>query len=414
MAQQLKYVFGQVIPGQPADICFYDDVDHWSCKDFLYEFDYLINNNPSKIRIHINSCGGGVVDGISVFSKILSCNIPTECINDGLAASIGSIIWAAGDEVYMKDYSLLMIHNPFIDNNGVMKRDQITDSFAKQLKTIYTQRFGFDNDKIEAIMNGEAGNDGTFFTATEAVENGFLPKEHVIETSAIERNQVEAALKDVNDISKIKAVMDLAVLKSNEQAINEKDNNFSQKEKKMNENEITVFAALLGMDSKKADVDSVTASIKELQEKAKEYDALKASYDALKTKSNDMETEFAASKASVKNLTDDLQKVKDDLKKYQDAEKVAFEAKVEALVEDAVTNCKINAEDKESWIEMAKNNFDLAKKALDSIPAREDLGKEVGVAGEPAATDGMKTEEEKVFAKVNEIVGDKFEFRKLD
>ena len=127
-----------------------------------------------------------------------------------------------------------------------------------------------------------------------------------------------------------------------------------------------------------------------------------------------METEFAASKASVQNLTADLKKANDDLKKYQDAEKAAFEARVEALVEAAVQACKINKEDKAAWVEMARNNFELAEKALNSIAAREDLGQKVGTAGAPAASEGMKSEEELAKAKVDEVVGDKFEFRKLD
>lgn len=409
--QELKYVLGKVVSGLPADICFYNDVDGWSVERFLWEFDWLVENCPSKIRIHINSCGGSCVEGMSVFTKILDCQIPTECINDGLAASMGSVIWAAGNEVYMKDYALLMIHNPFIDG-GEAHKDQIVEAFTKQLKTIYKQRFGFDDEKIEAIMNGEEGNDGTFFTADEAVENGFLSKDHIIETPSAERGQVEAALKGIKDMSKIKAVMDLAVSKPNAQAINEKNSNVSQTNQKMKEEMIAV-AALLGMTSEKASVDSVTASIKALQDKAQKYDTLKASYDTLKEQHSNMETEFAASKASVQNLTADLKKANDDLKKYQDAEKAAFEAKVDSLVEAAIQACKINKDDKASWTEMAKNNFDLTKKALDSIPGREDLGSKVGTTGAPAAQDGMQSEEAKVQAKVKEVVGDKFEFRKL-
>jgi predicted nucleic acid-binding Zn-ribbon protein len=180
------------------------------------------------------------------------------------------------------------------------------------------------------------------------------------------------------------------------------------------EEKMIAVAALLGITSEKASVDSVSASIKALQDKAKEFDTLKASYDKLKQEHSNMETEFAASKASVQNLTADLQKANDDLKKYQDAEKAAFDAKVETLVEAAIQACKINKDDKESWVEMAKNNFDLTKKALDSIPAREDLGKKAGTAEAPKASEEMKSEEEKLKAKVDEVVGDKFEFRKMD
>lgn len=411
--EDLKYVEGRVVAGQPADICFYDDVDRWNCNQFLAEFDWLIENTPSKIRVHINSCGGSVVDGIGVFSKIIDCKIPTECIVDGIAASMGSVIWAAGDEVYMKDYALLMVHNPFIESNGTKTQNSVTDAFTKQLKTIYAKRFGFDEEKIESIMNGLPGDDGTFFTANEAVENGFLPKEHIIETPVAERSQVEAALKGEKNMAKIKAIMDLAVIAPFNQAINEKDNNSPIKQK-MKENEMTVFAALLGINSEKATVDSVTDSIKALQNKAKEFETLKASYDTLKKEHGNMETEFAAAKASVQNLTADLKKANDDLKVYKDAEKAAFEQKVNDLVDGAIESCKINKEDKESWVEMAKNNFDLAKKALDSIPAREKVSDSINQDEKKTAQEAMKSEEEKVMAKVDEVVGKEFKFRTMD
>lgn len=414
--QELKFVLGKVVADQPADICFYEDVDYWNCNDFLWEFDWLVDKAPSKIRIHINSCGGNCVDGIGVFSKIIDCKIPTECIVDGIAASMGSVIWAAGDEVFMKDYALLMIHNPFIDSNGAKVQNQVTEAFTKQLKTIYAKRFGFDDEKIETIMNGEPGNDGTFFTAIEASEAGFLAKDHIIETPKAERGQIEAALKGVSDIAKIKAVMDLAVFKPQPQAIIEKENennsnspNFNQ----MKDNEMTVFAALLGMASEKATVEGVTASIKALQAKSEKYDTLKASYDTLKEQHSNMETEYAAAKASVQNLTTTLNETKAALQTYKDAETKAFDEKVDALVEAAINDCKINKDDKASWVEMAKNNFDLAKKALDSIPARDNLGNIVGKENREEAKDGMKSEAQKLQAKVDEVVGN-FEFRKLD
>ena len=410
--KELKYVLGKVAAGLPADICFYNDVDDWSVDNFLWEFDWLVDNCPSKIRIHINSCGGSCVEGMSVFTKILDCKIPTECINDGLAASMGSVIWAAGNEVYMKDYALLMIHNPFIDGDKGEHKDQVVEAFTKQLKTIYKKRFGFDDAKIEAIMKGEEGNDGTFFTAAEAVENGFLTKDHIIETPSAERSQVEAALKGINDMSKIKAVMDLAIAKPNVQAINEKNNNVSQTNQKMKEEMIAV-AALLGMPSEKADVGGVSAAIKALQDKANGFDTLKASYDQLKQRYSNMETEFAASKVSVTNLTADLQKANADLKVYRDAEQAAFDAQVDALVEAAIQSCKISKEDKEAWKEMAKNNFEITKKALDGIPARENISSKLGTTNVPAATNGMKSEEEKLQEKVKAVVGDDFQFRTI-
>lgn len=408
--QQFKYIKGAVQQGNPADIYFFTDVDGWSVDSFLCELNCLIECNVSQINIHINSCGGSVVDGMSVFSRILDCKIPTACYNDGLAASMGSIIWAAGQEVYMKDYALLMIHNPFIDDQGGKQFDQITVAFKQQLQIIYKKRFGFSDEEIEAIMNGDDGNDGTFFTAEQAVEKGFLPADHVIETPVAVKSKVNAIVKSGYDLSKLKAVMNevtgfvAPTIKSNVNSNN----------KTMTENEITVFAALLGMTGKEANVESVSAQITALKAKAEQFDTLKAALDEKEKELGAVKTELEGSKASVANLTADLDEAKSELGKYKEAEVEAQKARIDTLVEDAINTCKISKEDKEVWVKMAENDYELAKNVLDKIPARQDISRAIAHVDEPTAKQELQTEEEKIEAKVNEVVGKEFQFRTLE
>lgn len=408
--RQFKFIKGSVTVGNPADIYFYTDVDGWSVDEFIYEFNWLMEYGVSRINVHINSCGGSVVDGMSVFSRILDCKIPTACYNDGLAASMGSVIWAAGQEVYMKDYALLMIHNPFIDDGNGKTYDQITDAFKQQLKIIYQKRFGLSDEEIEAIMNGEGDNDGTFFTAAQAVEKGFVSAEHIIETPATVRNKVSAAIKDGYDIPKLKAVMnELSEFKPK----NIVNTDIHINNSKMNENEITVFAALLGISGKEASVESVSAQINALKAKADKYDTLKAAFDKKNAELSEVQTKLTGSEASVKNLTTDLDNAKAELKKYQDAEEAAQNARINFLVEDAIGASKIDKADKETWVTMAKNNFDLTKKTLDSIPAREDISGKIANNKSEEAHDGLKDEEQKIQDKVNEVIGKEFKFHKF-
>lgn len=410
-SSELKYVKGCVQPGQPADIYYYTDVDYWSVRDFIFEFDWLVECNVSQINIHINSVGGSVVDGMSVFSRILDCKIPTACYNDGLAASMGSIIWAAGKEVYMKDYALLMIHNPFNEGDG-KTYDEVTDAFKKQLKIIYQKRFGLEDGEIEAIMNGEEGRDGTFFTAEEAVDRGFVSESHIIETPAAIRAKVNAVVKNGFDVSKLKAVMSSIAPIPKETKIQDKVNNSNKN--KMNEEQITVFAALLGISGEKATVEGVSAKINALKETAGKADSLKASLDKANKELATVKTELEGSKASVKNLNDDLKKAKDALKVYQDAEAQAQKNKVESLVNDAITAGKIEKDDREKWVRIAQSDFDLAKGTLDSIKAREDIGKKIAGEEKKDAQQGMETEEARAKAAVDKVVGEGFRFRTLE
>lgn len=410
--QEFKFIKGKCCTGMPADICFYTDVDYWSVDNFLWEFDYLVNYvNPSKIRIHINSVGGSVIDGMSVFSKIMDCAIPTECINDALAASMGSIIWAAGDELYMKDYALLMIHNPFCDVEGDKQYNQTTEAFKQQLKTIYMKRFNLSDEEVESIMNGKEGEDGTFLTAAQAVEKGFLKSDHIIDTPQAVKDKIQAALKNTSDIMQIKAVYGLVTPTTLPTTINEQNinTNFSTMEKEQN----IVYGALFGLTGDKATVENVTAKINELKAKAAEAETTKKALDEANAELTKTKAELTGAQTSVKNLTEDLDATKKTLKTYQDAEAKAKEEKVKALIDKAISECKINKEEREAYTKMAQDNFELAENVLAKIPARDNLGQVISEANKDEARDSVQTEEQKVMARVDEVVGKDFKFRSL-
>lgn len=409
---KFKFIKGTYAEGFPADICFYTDVDYWSVDDFLWEFRYLENYvNPSKIRIHVNSVGGSVVDGMSVFAKILDCKVPTETINDSLAASMGSIIWAAGDELYMKDYALLMIHNPFCDANGKKEYNQATEAFTEQLKTIYMKRFGLSEEVVVDIMNGKEGEDGTFMTAAQAVEKGFIQADHVIETPSVIKNQIQAALKGVKDIAKIKAIF--ASIKDSDGDATTKAKNNNSNTEIMDENKISVFAALLGLTGEKATADCVSASITELKAKAEKAEAAQKELAEAKAELVKVNAELTGAQTSVNNLTEDLNQTKAALQTYKDAEATAKKEKVDALIEKAIKDCKINKEESEAYTKMAEADFDLAENVLSKIPARDNLGKVISQSNQQGASAGLQTEEQKALEKVNEIVGKDFKFRTL-
>lgn len=65
---------------------------------------------------------------------------------------------------------------------------------------------------------------------------------------------------------------------------------------------------------------------------------------------------------------------------------------------------------------MAEANFTLAENTLNSIPAREQITREIAndPANAQAATEALKTAEDKIAEKVNTVVGESFQFKKLE
>lgn len=424
MVEKFKYIQGSVLMGEPAQITFFSDVNGWRVEDFVYELNYLDQNvHPSEIQILINSGGGNCVDGITAFAAIRNAKTRTKCINVGLAASMASIIWAAGDEGYMYDYAMLMIHCPWTESdNDDPKTKQVLTAFKQQLKTIYMKRFGLDEEKVVSIMEGKQDEDGTWYQASEAVAAGFLPTSHVIETDKQIQASVRASLEGVKNIGAIKAVMSSVITEhkpfESESTIEEKTPNGATKEnsntQQMNE-ELKLVCSQLGL-SENAKMADVSAKLIELNGMKAQLDKANADLKTAKDTVASLQTQLAGETTAKQNLQSNLDAANASLKVYQDKEEAEKTSTINALVEEAVKTGKITAEAKEQWVAMAKSNLEMVKVTLASIPARTKLSAEVNNTPEAKseAEEAAKTEEEKVAEKVQAVLGGEYKFRTFD
>lgn len=415
----LKYVVGKAETNQPAIIRFFGSVDSFSTdcfnEEFLWLQDYV---KPSKIVVLINSDGGSVMYGMSTFSIIQSCPIEVDCIIEGIAASMGSVIWAAGDHLYMHDYSILMIHNPFVydnDNEDANIKNMV-NAFRKQIETIYVKRFGLSKDKVRAIMDGEGDAGGTYLSAKEAVDAGILPATNIIKTSKQVVEKVKSQIEGVKSVASICDIMNSALKEVDENKLlsevvsirTQNNQNFNpvvtgQEQNTMKENENVQFNAVtaqLGLEAETS-LQSVSARITQLINAESELKNVKNELGELKIKFKGKETEVA-------NLQKNLSDVEGQLKAYKDAEEDARNASIDAMVEDAIKAGKIDAGSKEDWVGMAKANLDMVKKTLDSIPGRDNIVDEIAKDPENKndAEEAMKDVNAKLAEKVKAVVGD--------
>lgn len=416
----LKYVVGQAAENKPAVIRFFGAVDSYTTSCFNEEFLWLQNIvKPSKIIVLINSEGGSVVYGMSTFSVIQSCPIDVDCVVEGIAASMGSVIWAAGKNLFMHDYSLLMIHNPFSKCQDECDENTkaMVNAFRSQLKTIYCKRFGMKQEDVEKMMDGEENVDGTYIDAKDAVKRGIISKEHVLKTKAAVRNEISAKLEGVTDLAAIREIMatstdeDLNKLTEKISAILEQnDIESSKNHNTMENNENPMFlavAAQLGF-SEDSQLATVSNRIAELIKAEGELKEVKSTLEALQIKFTGKETEVA-------NLNEKLSEVEGQLKKYKDEEAAAHQAAIEALINQAITEGRIKEDVKAQWTKMANDDFETVKSTLESIPAREKITEAIAKDTEnvEAAKSGQITAEQELQAKIQAVIGKDFEFKKL-
>ena len=323
---------------------------------------------------------------------------------------MASVIWAAGKRSLMRDYAILMIHNPILpDNDGEEPSDMLL-AFTWQIETIYRKRFGLNKEHVRAIMDGQAGKDGTYFDAQAAVKAGIIPSENVIRTSRQLCRKVHDEIAGLADMAAIQELMD-RVSKGNKPfedifpTLTETENDMTN-ENKTQGFEYGAIAASLGM--KDREVKDVMARISELA-------AMEPKYNEVQKALSDAQTVIAGKDAAIRNLQKDLSAATARLSTYEQKEKDERTSRIETLVENAIGEGKIDREAKAQWVEMAEANFELAEKTLGSIPAREIISKEI--ANDPAniqaTAEASRTAEQMMAEKVAEVVGADFKFRKL-
>ena len=419
MDRDFSHIVGETRQGEPVTIRFYGKITEESAARFNGEFDWLESQRPSLIRVLINCEGGSVLHGMSSYATIQNSSIPTECVNEGMAASMGSVVWAAGGRSLMRDYAILMIHNPFLPSDDG-KANEMVLAFTKQIKTIYRKRLGLSEKHIEAIMTGEAGKDGTFFDADAAVKAGIIPRDNILATSPQLRDKVRIELSSLESATDICTMMgrisaEAQTLDSENKPSERIHPTLIQTTKKHDmsaENktsaEYSAVAATLGMkeDCQPRDVmariSELIATETKFKEKEKEL--------------SDAQTVIAGRDATIKNLQKELGEATASLSTYRKREKDEKTARIEAMIEAAITAGKIDRESKADWVAMAEANLTLAENTLASIPAREQISKEIAAdpANVKAAADASKTADDKMAAKVAEVVGGNFEFKRID
>ncbi|EAR14253.1 ClpP family protease [Robiginitalea biformata] len=156
-------------------VFLWGQVDDDSAKHVIDRLLYLDLQNNKEIQLYINSPGGYVTSGFSIYDTITSLKSPVSTICSGLAASMGSILLSAGKKGrrFVQPHARVMIHQPSGGARGQASNIEIQ---AKEiLKTreigaqILAENCGQPFEKIMKDFNRDYWMD-----AKESVEYGIV------------------------------------------------------------------------------------------------------------------------------------------------------------------------------------------------------------------------------------------------
>ncbi len=129
-------------------------------------------DNPTEVEVHIDSVGGSVDAGMSIYNYLRKLNLPVTTIATKAYSIAASIFMAGNTRKVLEGKDRIMIHFPWAEVSG---GSDVLEGVAKELKTIekdfinfYSKYTSIDEDAISALLQNE-----TFLSADEAFELGF-------------------------------------------------------------------------------------------------------------------------------------------------------------------------------------------------------------------------------------------------
>lgn len=139
---------------------------------------FLESENPKKdIAIYINSPGGYVTSGLAIYDTMQYVRSPISTVCLGQAASMGSLLLAAGTpgQRIALPNARIMLHQPSGGYRGVATdierhAEEIID-LKRRLNEIYVKHTGQEYDVIERKLDRD-----TFLTPEAAKDFGIIDK----------------------------------------------------------------------------------------------------------------------------------------------------------------------------------------------------------------------------------------------
>jgi len=163
-----------------AEVLIYDEIGRGffgggvPADEFIKDVKALKLNSGDTLRLRINSPGGDLFEGNTIYNYLRSQPFNVSVHIDGVAASAASIVAMAGDTVNMPENSFLMIHNPWMfvagDAKTMRKVADDLDTFREGAVSTYMSRVSdkLSRDEVVTMLDDE-----TWLNAEDAVSYGF-------------------------------------------------------------------------------------------------------------------------------------------------------------------------------------------------------------------------------------------------
>jgi ATP-dependent Clp protease protease subunit len=151
-------------------------IDAQTSNELIKQLMILEKLNPNEeVTLYINSPGGDVISGMAVYDYLCMMNSPIRTVCTGTAASMGAILFLAGDKREMLPHTEVMIHDPAYSGGDMSgKKPHELQRYVDNLKktqelivNVISERTGKDKKEVRRTTKLDS-----YFNVNEAIEYG--------------------------------------------------------------------------------------------------------------------------------------------------------------------------------------------------------------------------------------------------
>jgi ATP-dependent Clp endopeptidase proteolytic subunit ClpP len=279
-----------------AEVYIFDEIGAYgiTAQDFIAE---MKEYKDTPVNLRINCIGGDVFDGMAMYNIIKKREAKTTAYIEGIAASMGSVIALAADEVVMAENSLFMIHNAWGGAMGeaedMRKTASVLEKISGEIASIYKRKTRLSLDRITDMMDEE-----TWLNAEEAYELGFIDSIS---------DSIKVAAK--YDVSKFKNITTEQI--HNKLNINVNNKKMTEELKNWFNNKVDeIVASVKGADNKSEDVvTEVNVMLSDNEEISNKLSSFEASVTDLNGKIVSLEEELTSAKGENETLSTEIERL---------------------------------------------------------------------------------------------------------
>lgn len=330
-----------------------------SGKEFAEYIAYLEKQNKKGIEIHINSLGGSIVDGMTIYSAIKSCSLPVDTVCVGIAVSMAGVILQAGRTRKMVKWGQLMLHNP--SGGDTKELETLKETLIKML----CPRTGISEKEMSVLMD----------------ETSWLNAEACLENKLIDE------IADITTVANLPKITEKTTPQAAYKKLLEVVNSMELSQNPIKTEQMKGLAALLELPESAPEKEFIRAvrALKNGVASKEEMDKLSETIVCKEKELNELKDKYARMEEECKLSKLEAETLKS---RNREAEAAAVKAEAERIVNEAVKTGKIKAEAKNAWVDLYivdKDRTRLLMEGLTSYRAAAKLNVEnAGVSARPA------------------------------